>query len=213
MWRGPHEQTVTTGALPDTDPCADPRPPSHPPLETTLSTHAEPRDLERGTLTPEQTEALVDEHARAVHRYARTRLSAAEAEDVVAEVFLIAWRKGEIPDEPRSWLLAVARRVLANQVRADRRRAALADRAVRHPAPPGQDDARLVDELDLLHRALALLRPADREVVELLAAAELSTGELARVLGCSATTAATRLYRARRRLRAAYRTVTEGQED
>ena len=202
-----------TRALPDTDHLAGPLSHSSRPLETTLSTHAEQRDLDHGTLTPQQTEVLVDEHARAVHRYVRTRLSAAEAEDVVAEVFLIAWRKGEVPDEPRTWLLAIARRVLANQVRAERRRTALADRALRHPAPPGPDDARLVDELDMLRRALALLRPADREVVELLAAAELSTGEIARVLGCSAATAAARVYRARRRLRAAYRTVTEGQED
>lgn len=186
---------------------------AQPPRETTLSTETEPHDLARGPLTPEQTESLFTEHARAVHRYARTRLGAAEAEDVVAEVFAIAWRKGEVPDEPRAWLLAVARRVLANQVRAERRRTALAERAQHHPATPGPDDARLVDELDLLHRALALLRPADREVVELLAAAELSTAEIARVLGCSTPSAATRVYRARRRLRAAYRTVTEGQEN
>jgi RNA polymerase sigma-70 factor (ECF subfamily) len=144
-----------------------------------------------------------------VYRYARARLAAPEAEDIVAEVFVIAWRKGEVPDEPRTWLLAIARRVLANQVRGERRRAELTERALRHPVDPGQDDARLVDELDVLHRALALLRPADRDVVELLATAELSTGEVARVLGCSAASAATRIHRARRRLRAAYRTVTE----
>lgn len=185
----------------------------HPrPLETALSAHTAPRDLEAGTLTPAQTESLFADHARAVHRYARTRLTAAEAEDVVAEVFAIAWRKGEVPDEPRAWLFAIARRVLANQVRAERRRTALAERALRHPAAPGPDDARLVEELDVLRRALTLLRPADREVVELLAAAELSTAEVAGVLGCTTASAATRVYRARRRLRAAYRTVTEGQE-
>ncbi|WP_423465303.1 RNA polymerase sigma factor [Promicromonospora sp. MS192] len=178
-----------------------------------MTTDTEPREPAPAPLTPEQTESLFAEHAHAVHRYARTRLGAAEAEDVVAEVFAIAWRKGAVPDEPRAWLLAVARRVLANQVRAERRRTALAERAGRHPAAPGGDDARLVDELDVLHRALDLLRPADREVVELLAAAELSTAEIARVLGCSTPSAATRVYRARRRLRAAYRTVTEGQEN
>jgi RNA polymerase sigma-70 factor (ECF subfamily) len=182
------------------------------PLETALSAHTEPRDLDAGPLTPAQTESLFADHARAVHRYARTRLGAAEAEDVVAEVFAIAWRKGEVPDDPRAWLFAIARRVLANQVRAERRRTALAERTLRHPAAPGPDDARLVDELDVLRRALTLLRPADREVVELLAAAELSTAEVAGALGCTTASAATRVYRARRRLRAAYRTVTEGQE-
>lgn len=177
-----------------------------------LSTDTEPRDRAGSALTPEQTELLFTEHARAVYRYARARLGAPEAEDVVAEVFVIAWRKGEVPDEPRAWLLAIARRVLANQVRAERRRTALTELALRHPVAPGQDDVRLVEELDVLHRALALLRPADREVVELLAAAELSTAEVAHVLGCSAPSAATRVHRARRRLRAAYRTVTESPE-
>ncbi|MFD2796269.1 RNA polymerase sigma factor [Promicromonospora vindobonensis] len=182
------------------------------PLETALSAHTEPRDLDAGPLTPAQTESLFVDHARAVHRYARTRLDTAEAEDVVAEVFAIAWRKGEVPDDPRAWLFAIARRVLANQVRAERRRTALAERTLRHPTAPRPDAARLVDELDVLRRALTLLRPADREVVELLAAAELSTAEIAGVLGCTTASAATRVYRARRRLRAAYRTVTEGQE-
>jgi RNA polymerase sigma-70 factor (ECF subfamily) len=46
-------------------------------------------------------------------------------------------------------------------------------------------------------------------VIALLAAAELSTAELAQVLGCTTATAATRVHRARRRLRAAYERLTE----
>ncbi|WP_369371818.1 RNA polymerase sigma factor [Promicromonospora sp. Populi] len=211
-WRG-RCRTPTISQTLAQAPFADPRPAHrtrH--LETTLSADTEPRDLAPGPLTPAQTESLFADHARAVHRYARTRLDSSAAEDVVAEVFATAWRKGELPEDPRAWLLAIARRVLANQIRAEQRRTALAERTMHHPKAPGADDARLVDELDVLHRALALLRPADREVVELLAAAELSTTEVARVLGCTTASAATRVYRARRRLRAAYRTVTEGQE-
>ncbi|MBL0885188.1 RNA polymerase sigma factor [Myceligenerans indicum] len=160
-------------------------------------------------LTPADTEELFAAHAHGVYRYARARLPVAEAEDVVAEVFAIAWRKGELPDNPRAWLLSVARRVMANQLRAQHRRTALAERARTHPSPPGHDDTRLVGELDELRRALDLLRPADREVIALLAAAELSTAEVARVLGCSTATAATRVHRARRRLRAAYGRLNE----
>jgi RNA polymerase sigma factor (sigma-70 family) len=98
---------------------------------------------------------------------------------------------------------------MANQVRAQQRRIALVERVRAHPAPAGQDGARLVGELDELRRALALLRPADREVIALLAAAELSTPEVAQVLGCTTATAATRVHRARRRLRAAYEQLTE----
>jgi RNA polymerase sigma factor (sigma-70 family) len=182
--------------------------------ESTLATNTEPQRLEPGThtpahLTPAHTEALFVAHASAVYRYARSRLPAAEAEDVVAEVFAVAWRKGELPDNPRAWLLGVARRVMANQVRAQQRRNALVDRVRAHPVPAGQDSARLVGELDELRRALVLLRPADREVIALLAAAELSTPEVAQVLGCTTATAATRVHRARRRLRAAYEQLTE----
>lgn len=183
-------------------------------VEYTLATNTEPQRLEPGRhtpahLTPAHTEALFVAHASAVYRYARSRLPAAEAEDVVAEVFAVAWRKGELPDNPRAWLLGVARRVMANQVRAQQRRIALVERVRAHPVPAGQDGARLVGELDELRRALALLRPADREVIALLAAAELSTPEVAQVLGCTTATAATRVHRARRRLRAAYEQLTE----
>jgi RNA polymerase sigma-70 factor (ECF subfamily) len=183
------------------------------PPEPTLATNTE-SDLaaqrrDPGPLTPADTEELFATHARGVYRYARSRLPAAEADDVVAEVFAIAWRKGELPDNPRAWLLGVARRVMANQVRAQHRRTALAERVRTHPAPPDQDDVRLVAELDGLRRALDLLRPADREVIALLAAAELATSEVAQVLGCTTATAATRVHRARRRLRAAYERLTE----
>lgn len=177
-----------------------------------LLIRAEPVDVDAppAALTPSETEVLFATHARTVYRYARTRLSAADAEDVVAEVFAIAWRKGGlVPADPRAWLLGVARRVLANEVRAQRRRSALTERLFAHPAAAVPDGNRLVGELDELHRAMDRLRPADREVIALLAAAELTTAEFAEVLGCSPGSAATRAHRARRRLRTAYDRPTE----
>jgi RNA polymerase sigma-70 factor (ECF subfamily) len=151
--------------------------------------------------------ALFAEHARAVYQYARIRLAPADAQDVVAEVFAIAWRRhGERLDEPRAWLLGVARRVMANQFRARDRQLALVGRLAGRPAP-ADDETALPLELDLLRRALARLRPADREVIELLAAAELTTAEVAAVLGCSPGAAATRVHRARLRLARTYEAV------
>lgn len=146
-------------------------------------------------------------HASAVYRYARARLSAADAQDVVAEVFAIAWRRrDEQLDQPRAWLLAVARRVMANQLRArDRQLALVGMLAGRRTAD--DDETGLSLELDLLRRAMERLRPADREVVALLAAVELTTAEVAAVLGCSPATAATRVHRARQRLARAYEAV------
>jgi len=154
---------------------------------------------------------LFAEHSAAVYRFARTRLSAADAQDVVSEVFAVAWRRrGEGLDEPLSWLLGVARRVVGNHLRANRRRGALLGRLA-HRRPLADDDLRLSGELDELVRALDRMRPGDREVIALLAAAELTTAEIATVLGCSVPTAATRVHRARRRLREIYPT-TAGQE-
>src|SRR5918992_2908193 len=58
-------------------------------------------------------------HGPAVAAYARRRVGANAVEDVVAETFLVCWRKLErVPAEPLPWLYAVARKTLANQRRA-----------------------------------------------------------------------------------------------
>ncbi|WP_225997189.1 RNA polymerase sigma factor [Myceligenerans pegani] len=154
---------------------------------------------------------MVREHAHVVHRYARVYLDPEDAEEVAAEVFAVAWRRGdEAPDHPRAWLLGVARRVVANHVRGRRRRLALLDRVGRAREPARAEQTALLEELDALRAALARLRPADRQVIALLGAEELTTGEIARVLGISPDAAAARVSRARRRLRAVYQPDHEG---
>src|SRR3954452_21281203 len=75
---------------------------------------------------------LYRDHARDVLAYAVRRAASAEdAADVVAETFLVAWRRDA--DVPRGagarlWLYGVARRTLANQLRGERRRSRLAAR-------------------------------------------------------------------------------------
>jgi RNA polymerase sigma-70 factor, ECF subfamily len=62
-------------------------------------------------------------------RFVERRVNPLAAEDVVAEVFLIAWRRlsdvPAAPEEARAWLFAVAQRSLANQRRGDARRRSL----------------------------------------------------------------------------------------
>jgi RNA polymerase sigma-70 factor (ECF subfamily) len=79
--------------------------------------------------TPEDRfEALYAEHYGRVLAYVLRRAPAAVASDVVADVFLVAWRRLEqVPDDPVPWLLGVARKTLANERRSGRRRAALVD--------------------------------------------------------------------------------------
>ena len=72
---------------------------------------------------------LYERHASLVLAYARRRIGADEAEDVLAETFLVAWRRrDDVPDDALPWLYAVAGNVLRNRTRAQRRRAALSAR-------------------------------------------------------------------------------------
>jgi len=145
-------------------------------------------------------DALFREHERAVLAYAMRRAQTlADAEDVAAETFTIAWRKlGSIPAaEPLPWLYAVARRVLANQRRGkgrrDRLAALLRVEDVATPMRAGED-------LDgPVFAALASLSPADQEVIRLTAWEELGNQGIAAVLGITANAVAIRLHRPRAR--------------
>jgi RNA polymerase sigma-70 factor, ECF subfamily len=142
---------------------------------------------------------VCEAHTAAVLAYALRRTSREDAADVVAETFLVAWRRLDDVDERSAlpWLYAVARRVLLSQQRATRRQEAIAQRVAaglpEAPEPP-PGSPRVLE-------ALAALPEAEREVLLLAAWEELSSSEAARVLGCSATAYRIRLHRARRRLR------------
>lgn len=77
----------------------------------------------------DRLDRLYRDHARSVYRCAATRLSPQDAEDVVCEVFVVAWRRiTEVPPYELGWLLRVTRNVMANHLRAGSRRAALVRR-------------------------------------------------------------------------------------
>ena len=138
--------------------------------------------------------------------------SASDAQDAVAEVFLTAWRRlDQMPegDAGRVWLYATARRVIANQRRSNRRRVALQERLARAAATDrAATSAPETDSQEaLVHGALRLLSPRDREVLLLSEWEGLSPAEIAAVLGCRTVTARGRLHRARRRFRALFEDV------
>jgi RNA polymerase sigma-70 factor, ECF subfamily len=147
-------------------------------------------------------ELLFREHADAVLAYAARRTDPDAAQEVVAETFLVAWRRlAVVPDPALPWLLGVARRVLANERRSSKRGQALTLRLVREPRRHAHEPTDEVDERLSAQAALGLLPPHEREAIELLAWEGLSTAEAAQVLGCSRGVLAVRVYRARRRLR------------
>ena len=156
----------------------------------------------------ERFEALYREYFRGVLGYALARLEPERAKDAAAETFLVAWRRlNDVPAEPAAWLFGVARKVVADQVRADSRRAALAVRLASpgwqnlpvHPADPADQ----VAQRDAALAALARLSERDREALTLLAWHGLTAAQAAEVLGVSNLSFAVRLHRARRRLASA----------
>ena len=116
-----------------------------------------------------------------------------DAEDVVAETMLIAWRRlDEIPVDQRRipWMYGVARRVLANHYRSTDRRRRLASRVEREPVAGH-------GEFDVVHEALDALRLDEREILTLAAWDDLDNGEIAVVLSVTPGAVAVRLHRAR----------------
>ncbi len=149
---------------------------------------------------------IYEEYAPNVAAYALRRASGSDAADVVAETFLVAWRRRDVvPGEPDTlpWLYGVARRVLANQRRANRRSGQLKDRLasefVRHDVglPPLED----VEEFRRVARALRELSDDDAELLRLTAWEALSPSEIATSMDIAPGTARQRISRARQRLR------------
>jgi RNA polymerase sigma-70 factor, ECF subfamily len=131
--------------------------------------------------------------------YAMRRATDDEAADVVAETFMIAWRRlADLPDgeAARLWLYGTARRVLANKRRGERRRRRLHAR-VSAAATSTTGDV-VPGDRDVVGAAFARVPAAQRELLALVAWEELDSRQIAAVLGCSTNAARIRLHRARR---------------
>lgn len=144
-------------------------------------------------------ERLFRRHYRDVVLYVRRRAEPDLVEDVVAETFLVAWRRlDEVPIDARPWLLGVARKTLATQRRSTARRQALVARleAAQGSTEPGDQPSE-----SGVSEAVMRLSEKDREAITLIAWDGLSSGEAAHVVGQSPIAFRVRLHRAKRRLR------------
>ncbi|MET0424951.1 MAG: sigma-70 family RNA polymerase sigma factor [Actinoplanes sp.] len=129
----------------------------------------------------------------------------ADAADVVADTFLVAWRRRhELPggSEARLWLYGVARRVLANTNRGVLRRERLGARLRQRLTDTfaGEPGGEVVEQLTV-QAVLNRLGELDREVLMLTIWEDLEPRDVAAVLGVSPGVVRTRLSRARGRLR------------
>jgi RNA polymerase sigma factor (sigma-70 family) len=136
---------------------------------------------------------------RRVYAYAAYRLGdGPDAEDVTSETFERALRYRDSYDParggPAAWMIGIARRVID-----DPRRYAEVPVAAPEVVADGPE-AVSPERLDL-HAAVAQLSEGDRELVALRYGADLSTRQIAQVLGMKTNAVDVALHRARTRLR------------
>jgi RNA polymerase sigma factor (sigma-70 family) len=156
---------------------------------------------------------LYDRYAPMLYRYAHRRLGpSACVEDVVADAFVVAFRKRRDYDlarpDARPWLFGIATREIARYRRAEEARYRALSRAPVEEVMDGFADrvAAMVAAQAMrgpLTGALGRLRPAHRDVLLLVAWGDLSYEEVAESLNIKIGTVRSRLHRARQQVRAA----------
>ena len=152
-------------------------------------------------------EAVVKEVYEPLQRYLRRRTDRTTAEDVLADVLLVLWRR--VDDIPTGaslpWSYGVARGCLANSRRGADRHLRLIRRLAAEPVTTEPSDLAIAgavaSEDPVFDQALSSLPAGDREVLRLWAWEDLAPREIALVLGISANAASIRLHRARAKLK------------
>jgi RNA polymerase sigma factor (sigma-70 family) len=160
--------------------------------------------------------SLYHRHYRAIRDFCRRRVPRDVVDDVVAETFLTAWRR--IDDVPRGdqgllWLYGVAYRVIGNHWRSAARRRRLEDRLRvidGGPASASDDAVVAADQGRLVRDAAARLNEKDADVLRLAAWEQLSTADIAAVLGIAPNAVKQRLHRAKQHLGREYRRLESG---
>jgi RNA polymerase sigma-70 factor (ECF subfamily) len=151
--------------------------------------------------------ALYRRHQGAIYRFAlRMSGSAATAEDVTQEVFLLLIRNpgrfrpdlGTLP----AYLLGVARHLVLRRLDRKARQVALEDEPRALEAAGAAGDLERRHQIETVRRAVSGLPARYREVVALCELEELSYEDAARALDCPVGTVRSRLNRARALLKA-----------
>lgn len=140
-----------------------------------------------------------------VLRFIQRRAGPDQAEDIVHEAFLAAWRRlDEIPPkhgDARAWLFATARNCLLNNQRGQARQGALAVRVATRTSTFADSESELTHQRIDLASAWQRLRPEDQEVLALAIWEDLPSPQAGQVLGISSAAYRIRLHRARKSLR------------
>lgn len=156
----------------------------------------EPEDADRFS-------TLFRAHYQDILSFARRRVSPDLAPEVVAETFLVAWRRfQDAPEHALPWLYRIAGFQAANIRRGEVRRANLLTRLTQHSIGMTNDHSAedLPESTDVVLLALRSLREIDQEALRLAAWESLDATDAAAVMGCTVPAYRVRLHRARRRL-------------
>lgn len=172
------------------------------------------RVVERSWDEPDVFAVLFDRYADDIHRYVARRLGTEAADDLMAETFVIAFRKRRGYDlsrtQARPWLYGIVTNLVGGHRRAEARRLRALARAA--SAAPGEGEP-LADRVAArvsaegvrseLAGALAALPARYRDVLLVVAWGDLDYAEAADALGIPVGTVRSRLHRARKKLREA----------
>ncbi|MFT3873193.1 MAG: sigma-70 family RNA polymerase sigma factor [Nocardioides sp.] len=153
------------------------------------------------TITTEEFEQFYRTTAPELFGYMRRRTDA-DPENLVAEVYAVAWRRrADLPGPVlrRAWLFGTARRLLL----AESRRRGREEEHAGYPVPldvAAQGPDHRLEEA--VATALLRLSPEDRELILLVEWERMTPAEVAVVLGIKPGAARMRLHRARQALAA-----------
>jgi RNA polymerase sigma factor (sigma-70 family) len=170
------------------------------------------RVIELSLRDPARFGAIFDRYFAEIHGYAAKRAGREAADDIAAETFLTAFWARRRFDPGRGTVKAWLYGIVTNHLSAYRRRELRAYRAMARSGPSAPDEGhadRVVERVAAgslrgpLAKALADLSCGERDVLLLVALGDLSNTDVAAALGIPYGTVASRLSRARTKLRKA----------
>lgn len=139
-----------------------------------------------------------------VRTYTIRRLDLDLVEDVLAETFLVVWRRwADLPEDSsgrRAWIYGILRNKMMQATDTLNRQLRLMWRAGSLLESEAAPDTLDIGALREARRLLDLLPPGERDALSLMVLAGLTSAETAATLGCSVSSVTTRVARARKRL-------------
>ncbi len=168
------------------------------------------RHIELSLTSPHAFTALFERHAGSVHRYLVKRVGAQNAEDLLGETFVTAFRSRGAYDlrrsDARPWLFGIATNHSRHFWRTESRRqsrslARLGDATVSDYSDEATSRVLLASQEGVVAQALGKLDDAHLDVLLLIAGPGFTYEEVSVALGIPVGTVRSRMSRARQRLR------------